>query len=30
MTYGIYFDSDTPAETLRQALHAVYTPVRIR
>ena len=24
MTYGIYFDSDTPAETLRQALHTVY------
>jgi hypothetical protein len=24
MTYGIYFDSDTPAEALRQALHAVY------
>jgi hypothetical protein len=24
VTYGIYFDSETPAETLRQALHAVY------
>jgi len=24
MTYGIYFDSRTPAEALRQALHAVY------
>ncbi|SNY62297.1 hypothetical protein [Paractinoplanes atraurantiacus] len=24
MTYGIYFDSETPAEDLRQALHAVY------
>jgi len=24
MNYGIYFDSDTPAEALRQALHAVY------
>jgi hypothetical protein len=24
MSYGIYFDSDTPAEALRQALHAVY------
>ncbi len=24
MTYGIYFDSSTPAEPLRQALHTVY------
>ena len=24
MTYGIYFDSRTPAEALRQALHTVY------
>ena len=24
MTYGIYFDSVTPAEALRQALHTVY------
>jgi hypothetical protein len=24
MTYGIYFDRGTPAETLRQALHAIY------
>src|SRR4051794_10969642 len=24
MTYGIYFDRRTPAEVLRQALHAVY------
>ncbi|MFI6076140.1 hypothetical protein ACIA5C_31790 [Actinoplanes sp. NPDC051343] len=24
MTYGIYFDSRTPAEALRAALHAVY------
>lgn len=24
MTYGIYFDSGTPAEAVRQALHAVY------
>ncbi|MCU7722241.1 hypothetical protein ODJ79_00780 [Actinoplanes sp. KI2] len=24
MTYGIYFDSATPAEALRQALHTVY------
>ncbi|GID28977.1 hypothetical protein [Paractinoplanes brasiliensis] len=24
MTYGIYFDSSTPAEALRQALHTVY------
>src|SRR4051812_17480632 len=25
MTYGIYFDSRTPVEALRQALHAVYS-----
>ena len=25
MTYGIYFDGRTPAETLRQALHAIYS-----
>lgn len=24
MTYGIYFDSSTPAEALRQALHTLY------
>jgi hypothetical protein len=24
MSYGIYFDSSTPTEALRQALHAVY------
>jgi hypothetical protein len=24
MTYGIYFDSNAPAEALRQALHTVY------
>ncbi len=24
MTYGIFFDSGTPVEALRQALHAVY------
>ena len=24
MKYGIYFDSDTPSEALRQALHTVY------
>jgi hypothetical protein len=24
MTYGIYFDGETPAEAIRQALHAVY------
>lgn len=24
MTYGIYFDRETPAEALRQALHTVY------
>jgi hypothetical protein len=24
MKYGIFFDSDTPAEALRQALHTVY------
>jgi hypothetical protein len=24
MTYGIYFDSRTPAATLRQALHTIY------
>ncbi|MCM4082012.1 hypothetical protein [Paractinoplanes hotanensis] len=24
MTYGIYFDRETPAEALRQALHAIY------
>jgi hypothetical protein len=30
MTYGIYFDSDTPAEALRQALHTAYNvPVEL-